>query len=66
MLPTRLIMASILDTHSKDQPRDLREEIVAVVDAQEFDEARRDPRVRAFVAEADAYLADVERHARNS
>jgi hypothetical protein len=37
-----------------------------VVDTQEFDEARRDPRVRAFVAEADAYLADVERHARNS
>jgi hypothetical protein len=66
MLPTRLMMASILDTHSKDRQRDLREEIVAVVDAQEFDEARRDPRVRAFVAEADAYLADVERHARNS
>jgi len=39
---------------------------VAVVDAQEFDEARHDPRVRAFVAEADAYLTDVERHARNS
>ncbi len=66
MLPTRLMMASILDTHSKGQQRDLREEIVAVVDAEEFDEARRDPRVRAFVAEADAYLADVERHARNS
>jgi hypothetical protein len=60
------MMASTLDTHTKGQRPDLREEIVAVVDTQEFDEARRDPRVRAFVAEADAYLAAVERHARNS
>jgi len=65
-MPTRLMMASILDTHTKSQQHDIREDIVAVVDTQEFDEARRDPRVRAFVAEADAYLADVERHARNS
>jgi hypothetical protein len=60
------MMASILDTHAKGQQPDLREESVAVVDAQEFDEARRDPRVRAFVAEADAYLAAIERHAQNS
>ncbi len=66
MLPTRFMMASILDTHTKGQQRDLREEIVAVVDAEELDEARRDPRVRAFVAEADAYLADVERRGRKS
>jgi hypothetical protein len=60
------MMALILDTDTKDQQSNLREEIVAVVDAQEFDEARRDPRVRAFVAEADAYLAAIERHPRNS
>jgi hypothetical protein len=60
------MMASILDTNTKDQQPNLHEEIVAVVDAQEFDEARRDPRVRTFVAEADAYLAAIERHARNS
>ena len=38
-MPTRLMMASILDTHTKSQQHDIREDIVAVVDTQEFYEA---------------------------
>ncbi len=40
-------------------------EPAAVIDAAEFEEARRDPRVRDFIAEADRYLAELEFAGRN-
>ncbi len=38
---------------------------VAVVDAAEFKAAQQDQRVRSFLAEADAYLAELEQQGRN-
>jgi hypothetical protein len=64
-MPTRLMMASILDTHATSQGQDLPEEIVAVIDAVEFETARQDPRVRSFLTEADAYLVELEQQGRN-
>jgi len=55
-------------THTTSQRQDLREEtVVAVIDAAEFEAARRNPRVRLFLAKADAlpYLARLERQGRN-
>ncbi len=59
------MMASTLDTHTTGRGRDLPEEIVAVIDAAEFETARRDPRVRSFLSEADAYLVELEQQGRN-
>lgn len=64
-MPTRLVMASTLDTHTAGQRHDLPEEIVAVIDTAEFEAARRDPRVRSFITEADAYLVELEQQDRN-
>jgi hypothetical protein len=64
-MPTRLMMASTLDTHLTGQGQDLPEEIVAVIDAAEFETARQDPRVRSFLNEADAYLVELERQGSN-
>jgi len=61
----RLMMASTLDTHTTRQRGDLHEEIAAVIDRAEFDAARQDPRVRSFLAEADAYLVELEQQGRN-
>jgi hypothetical protein len=56
-------MASTLDT---SQQHELGQEtVVAVVDAAEFEAAQSDPRVRAFLDEADAYLAELEQQGRN-
>lgn len=41
------------------------EDVVAVVDAPAFVEAQRNSRVRAFLDEADEYLANLERQGRN-
>jgi hypothetical protein len=57
-------MASALDTHA-GQLHGPPEEVAAVVDADELEVARHDPRVKAFLADADAYLAEVERQGRN-
>lgn len=59
------MMASTLDTHTTSQGQDLPEEIVAVIDAAEFEAARQDQRVRLFLTEADAYLAELEQQGRN-
>lgn len=59
------MMASTLDTHTTSQRHDLPEEVVAVIDATEFEAARQDPRVRSFLTEADAYLVEVEQQGRN-
>jgi len=64
-MPTRLMMASTLDTHTTSQGQDLPEEIVAVIDAAELETARQDPRVRSFLNEADAYLVELEQQDRN-
>jgi hypothetical protein len=64
-MPTRLMMASILDTHTTSQEQDLPEEIVAAIDAAEFEMASQDPRVRSFLTEADAYLVELEQQGRN-
>jgi hypothetical protein len=58
MTPTR-------DTHTTSQRHALPEEIVAVIDAAQFEAARRDPRVRSFLAEADAYLVELDQQGRN-
>jgi hypothetical protein len=64
-MPTRLMMASTLDTHTTSQGQDLPEEIAAVIDTEEFEAARQDPRVRSFLTEADAYLVKLEQQGRN-
>lgn len=59
-------MASTLhksDTQTSGTP-DI-EEPIAVIDADELDAARRDPRVRAFLMKADAYLGELERQGRS-
>jgi|HubBroStandDraft_3_1064219.scaffolds.fasta_scaffold132097_2 hypothetical protein len=58
-------MASTLDIHTTNQGEDLPEEVVAAIDAAEFEAASQDPRVRSFLAEADAYLVTLEQQARN-
>ncbi|HUB72764.1 MAG TPA: hypothetical protein VL979_01855 [Solirubrobacteraceae bacterium] len=58
-------MASTLDTTAAS-PGDNSEEVVAVVDEAELETARHDPRVRSFLAEADAYLVELERRGRSS
>ena len=58
-------MASALSKASASQRQPQDESMVAVVDEAEFEAAQHDPRVRAFLNEADAYLADLERHGRN-
>jgi hypothetical protein len=57
--------ASTLDTHTTSQRHDLPDEIVTVIDTAEFEAARQDPRVRSFLTEADAYLAELEQQGRN-
>jgi hypothetical protein len=61
-----LHMASTLNPHTVSQPETSYDEnAVAVIDAEEFEAARRDPRVLAFWKKADAYLASLERDGRN-
>ena len=55
-------MASVLE-NCTDHARET--EPVAAIDAAEFEEAQRDPRVRDFLAQADRYLAELERAGRN-
>jgi hypothetical protein len=65
-MPTRLTMASTLDTQDTAAQRQApSEEVVAVIDTAEFEAARRDPRVRSFLTESDAYLVELERQGRN-
>jgi hypothetical protein len=42
-----------------------KETIVAVVDTAELQAAQNDPRVRSFLKEADAYLAELGQQGRN-
>lgn len=58
-------MASLLHRQTTRRRDALHEEVVAVIDAAEFEEAQRDPRVCTFLEEADEYLADLERQGRN-
>lgn len=58
-------MDSILDNYTTRQRHDLCDEIVAVIDAEEFEAARHDPLARSFLNEADAYLAELEQQGRN-
>lgn len=39
--------------------------VVATIDSEEIEAARSDPRVKSFLAESDAYLAELERDGRN-
>lgn len=55
-------MASILE-NSLDHEHEA--EPAAVIDAAEFDEAQRDPRLRRLIDEADKYLAELEKSGRN-
>jgi hypothetical protein len=64
-MPTRLMMASTLDTHTANRTDDPSDDVVAVIDPAELKAARQDPRVRSFVAEADAYLNELEQQGRN-
>jgi hypothetical protein len=64
-MPTIVMMASTLDTYTTRKSQNPSEEIVAVVDTAELDAARRDSRVRSFLAEADAYLVELEQQDRN-
>lgn len=61
----RSTMASTLDTHTTTERQDSSEEVVAVIDTAEFEAAQRDPRVRSFLTEADAYLVELEQQGRN-
>jgi hypothetical protein len=59
-------MASTLKPHTASQRHNLdNEAVVAVIDAAEFKAAQNDPRVRSFLKEADAYLAELEQQGRN-
>lgn len=58
-------MASTLSKPSVSQRQAFPESVVAVVDAAELEAAQKDPLVRSFLEEADAYLADLERQGRN-
>lgn len=59
-----ITMASTLEDSTDHLPATVTEP-AAVIDAAELDEARRDRRVRGFIAEADRYLAELERAGRN-
>lgn len=56
-------MAPFLLENCTDNEREAQP--AAVIDAVEFEEARRDPRVQDFLARADSYLAELERAGRN-
>jgi hypothetical protein len=58
-------MATALSKSSARQESPQEEPVVAVVDEGELEAAQNDPRVRAFLNEADTYLADLERQGRN-
>jgi hypothetical protein len=58
-------MIPTLDTYTANHGNALPEEIVAVIDAPQFEAARQDQRVRSFLAEADAYLVELEQQGRN-
>lgn len=51
------------NTENRDTPERMQPDVV--VDDVELEAARNDPRVWAFLAEADAYLAELERQGRN-
>ncbi len=60
-------MASTVDRKQRpgrakqgDEPR-----VAAVVERRELEKAQRDPRVRDFLAEADAYVARLDSEGRN-
>ena len=60
------MMASTLPQRQVSNGERLRDEpYAATVDAAELHAAQRDPRVRSFLEEADAYLAELERQGRN-
>jgi anti-sigma factor ChrR (cupin superfamily) len=59
------MIASKVNTQTTSNRHDLPDEILAVIDTAEFEAARRDPRVRSFLTEADAYLAKLEQQGRN-
>lgn len=56
------LTSDIRAVREREQRDDL---VVAVVDVEELEAARRDPRVRAFHEEADSYLADLQREGRD-
>ena len=56
-------MASTLDSHS--EPGLPQGTEVAVIDESELVEAQNDSRVRTFLEDADAYLAELEAEGRN-
>ena len=57
-------MAIIADTaRERDDTAD--REVAAVIYVDELEEARRDPRVKDFLAKSDAYLAELEATGRN-
>ncbi len=60
-------MASTLDAHTttETERQGSSEEVVAVIDTAELEAAQRDPRVRSFLTEADAYLLELEQQDRN-
>jgi uncharacterized protein YehS (DUF1456 family) len=57
MLRYAEVVASTLD---KDKLRDVLDQAVIVIDEQELERSRRDPRVRAFHESADQLLAELE------
>jgi hypothetical protein len=56
-------MSSSLLENCTDHTR--ASEPLGVIAAADLEEARRDPKVIALLAEADSYLAELERHGRN-
>jgi hypothetical protein len=60
-------MASTRDTPATCSEREdpVADTVVAVVTPQELAVAKRDPRVRSFLDEADAYLVALEQQGRN-
>jgi len=61
-------MASTLNTPATFQRQDPpagSSGVVAVITAEELQAAKRDTRVRSFLAEADAYVASLESQNRN-
>lgn len=59
-------MASTVDrnTQAAKRPKPMQA-VVASIEEAELIAAQRDPRVQSFLAEADEYLAELERHGRN-
>jgi|CZKG01.1.fsa_nt_gi hypothetical protein len=53
---------TLLKRESRREQHDLDE---VVVEHQQLEDARRDPRVRTFLLDADEYLAKLERDGRN-